>query len=422
MALREAFKALFNKENKMDRQYANFMSANSPIFSQFGTNIYASDIVQNCIDIIATECSKLQPRHISVDGDGMQTIPRGSINRLLKFGFNELMTTRDSIEKIIWLLMMNYNCFIYPLYELKYDTKGYPYKDYKGFYPLNPKIVTFLQDGNGTVFTQLSFSNGEEYTIPYSEIIHLRKKFSVNEIMGGGYNGQPDNQALLKILSINDTVLQGIEKAVKTSFSIRGIVKINTLFDDAAQKAERIRFEAAMNDSISGILAMDLKGDYVPISTDPKLVDKETLEFIEGKVLKWYGVSKPIYDGDFTDDQNEAFHQKTIEAIIISLGQAFSKTIFSQRELDVGNEIVFYQKDLSCLSTKTKLDLIKTVGEQGLLTDNQKLAVLGYPPILGGDRRTVSLNYIDVTLVNDYQMQNAGNKGAQGNGKTNNTK
>ncbi|MNC58064.1 hypothetical protein D3C75_1077710 [compost metagenome] len=60
---------------------------------------------------------------------------------------------------------------------------------------------------------------------------------------------------------------------------------------------------------------------------------------------------------------------------------------------------------MNYLSTGSKMNILKTMGEQGLLTDNQKLALMGYPPIPGGDRITQSLNYIDVRLVNQYQMQ-----------------
>jgi hypothetical protein len=158
----------------------------------------------------------------------------------------------------------------------------------------------------------------------------------------------------------------------------------------------------------SGILPVDLKGDYIPIDKSAiKFVDKDTLAFLQSTVLHWYGVSLPILTGDFNDDQYQAFYEKTLEPLVIRFGQVFSKVLFTERELDVGNEIVFYQRDMNYLSTGAKLNLIKTAGEQGLLTDNQKLALLGYPPVEGGERRTQSLNYIDVRLVNQYQLQNA---------------
>lgn len=413
-----------SRETAKQMKYAKLLDGYTPIFSQFGQSIYSSDVVQMCIDAIATECSKLQPRHIRTDSEGMQSHAKSSLNRLFKFSPNSLMTTRDFLEKIIWLLYLNNNAFIYPTFEYRNDSRGNSYKEYTAFYPLNPNQVTFLQDSTGKLFVELGFANGDRFTLAYSDVIHLRKKFSVNDIMGGGVDGQPDNQALLKVLQINDSVLQGLEKAIKTSLSVRGIIKLNTMLDDENQKAERAKFEEAMINSSTGILPLDLKGEYHDIKVDPKLLDKDTLEFLEGKILFNYGLSFAIISGDFTDEQYQAFYEKTLEPIIISLGQAFSKTLFSQRELDFGNEIVFYQKDMMYLSTKTKLELLKTAGEQGLLSDDQKLRVLGYPPLEDGTgkRRTMSLNYIDVSLASEYQMHRAktsiqNNQGGDGNAK-----
>ncbi|WP_218838240.1 phage portal protein [Bacillus sp. FJAT-45350] len=395
---------MFKDNSTKQYTHAQMLNGYIPIFSQFGDSIYASDVVQTCIDVIATECSKLRPKHIRTDSNDIQTVVNGSINRLFKFSPNELMTTRDFIEKTIWLLFMNYNAFIYPTYDIV-TKNGVSRREYTGFYPLNPTQVDFLQDESGRLFIKLTFNTGQNYTLPYSDIVHLRKKFSVNEVMGGGANGQPDNAAILKVLGINDSVLQGLEKSIKSSLSIRGILKINTMLDDGKQDEERKRFEQAIKNSDTGILPMDLKGEYQDIKVDPKLVDKDTLDFLDNKILKFFGVSVPILTGDFTDEQYQAFYERTLESLIISLGQAFSKTLFTKRELEVGNEIVFYQRDMMYLNTKSKLSLIKTAGEQGLLTDNQKLQILGYGPIEGGERRTQSLNYISRDIIDEYQLK-----------------
>lgn len=404
MALSDVFRRLANRVKQYT--YARMLSGYTPIFSQFGTDIYASDVVQNCVDVIASEISKLQPRHIRTDANGMQTVPRSDLNRLFKFSPNELMTTKEFLEKIVWLLYLKYNVFIYPVFTESVDASGNVTRTYTAMYPLNPTQVDFLQDETGRLYVKLFFSNGDNFTVPYSDIIHLRKKYSVNEIMGGGLNGLPDNAPLLKVLQINDTVLQGLEKGIKTSLSVRGILKVNTMLEDEAQRKERERFEKLMQSGESAILPVDIKGDFTPITIDPKLIDSETLAFLQNKVLHWFGVPLPILTGDYNDDQYQAFYEKTLEPIVISLGQAFSRTLFTQRELDVGNEIVFYHRDMMYLSTRTKLDLIKIAGEQGLLTDDQKLALLGFPPLADGtgSRRTMSLNYIDVTLANQYQL------------------
>ncbi|WP_289449772.1 phage portal protein [Lysinibacillus sphaericus] len=417
LALKDLFKKFTSTSGNSEMQQAKMLNGYSPIFSQFGEDVFASDVVQMCVDVIATECSKLQPKHIRIGNNGMQHVVKSSINRLFKFSPNEIMTTRDFLEKVIWLLYTNYNAFIYPMYELKDDGRGNQTREYTGFYPLNPTGITFLQDQSNRLFVEMAFGNGDKYTLAYSDVIHLRKKFSSNDIMGGGTFGTPDNRALLKVLSINDSLLQGLEKGVKASLSIRGIIKINTMLETEDQKKERQRFEQNIADAKSGIVPIDMKSDYIPLNSDPKLVDKETLDFLEQKVLRHYGVSLPILTGDFDDEQYQAFYEKTLEPLLISLGQAFSKTIFTTRELDVGNEIIFYQREMMYLSTSAKMNLLKTAGEQGLLSDNQKLALLGYPPIDGGERRTQSLNYIDVNLANAYQMskKNVGTDGGDAN-------
>jgi len=401
MGILQGFKNIFAPKNL---SYAKLLDSHTPIFSQFGQNVYASDVVQICVDIIASECSKLQLRHIRTNVDGTQTVPKSSYNRLFKFAPNELMTTRDFLEKVIWQLFMNYNSFIYPVYD-----KG----QCIAIYPLNPHTVEFLEDTTGKLFIHFYFTGNIDVTIPYSEVIHLRKKFSSNSVMGGGINGQADNGALLKVLEINDVVTQGLGKAIKTSLSIRGILKINTMLDDEKQKKEREKLETLIATGTSGIIPMDLKGEYTPLQIDPKIIDKDTIEFLQHKILNWYGVSMPIFNGDFNDEQYQAFYEKTLEPRVISIAQAFSKTLFTQRELDQGNEICVYQKDMQYLSAKTKLELLKTAGEQGILTDNQKLAIIGYPPLEDGtgNRRTMSLNYIDVNLVNQYQMSKSNQEG-----------
>jgi HK97 family phage portal protein len=388
--------------------YAKMLDGTTPVYSTT-RDVYSYDIVQMAIDCIATEISKLQPRHIRTDRDRMQTTPNSAINRLFKFAPNDLMTTRDFLEKVVWQLYTQYNCFIYPMYDTITDRDGNVRREYTGFYPLNPSVVTFLQDEAGTLFVRFEFMGGAHFELPYDSVIHLRKRFSQNEIMGGGMNGRPDTSALLKAASINETVTEGLAKAVKSSLTIRGILKIQTMLDDETRKAERDKFEAVIKSGDMGILPLDIKSEYVDLKPDPKMIDKDTLEFIQSKVLFWYGVPLKILSGDFSDEEYQAWYEKTLEPLIISFGQAFSKALFTNREMNFGNEIVFYHRNMMYLSTNSKLKLIEIAGQQGLLTDDQKLAILGYPPLGDGTgaRRTISLNFVSTDIADEYQLNRA---------------
>lgn len=412
--------SLLNSSNQKSQgmRYADFLSGNTPLFSQFGRNIYASDVVQTCIDRIATECSKLQPKHIRRDKTGkIVPLPGDNLNSLFRVAPNELMTTRDFLEKIIWQLFLNYNAFIYPTYYIYTDAMGRQMAVYTGFYPLDVQMVEFLQDEAGTVFIRMTFANGRNYTLPYSEVIHIRKKYSVNDVMGGGLNGQPDNAALLKTLEINDTLLQGLGKAIKTSLSIKGLLKINGVLAEDKKKAEREAFENQLLNSESGIVPMDVKSEYSPVTLDPKMVDSATLQVIENKILRWYGMSLPILNNSFTDDEYQAFYNSTLEPIVIGLGQAFSKCLFTQTQLAYGNEIIFYNHRLEMMDVKNKLAIMDGLGNRGALSNNELLALFGLEPYDGGDVHMASLNFINSALADSYQLARAGIDGQTPNTK-----
>ena len=135
------------------------------------------------------------------------------------------MTTSDLIEKVFWQLFLNYNAFIIPTYDVVTNAVGSKSRVYTGLYPIQPVNVTFLQDPSGELFVKFKFANNYETTLRYNDVIHLKYRYSVNEFMGGDQFGQPDNAALLKTLELNHTLLEGVANALKSSFSIYGVVK-----------------------------------------------------------------------------------------------------------------------------------------------------------------------------------------------------
>lgn len=393
------------KDKYKNYQYAKMMNGYTPIFSQFGEDIYASDVVNSCIRCIATDISKLEPKHIRTDSNDMKITVKSNINRLLYISPNPYMTINEYLEKIIWLLYKNKNVFIYPTYNEVPIGNGLVKRDYTGLYPLDPVIAEFLEDITGKIFLKLTFKNGKDYTAPYEDFIHIKKDFSFNDLMGGDENGQAKNEDLLKILKVDHTIVQGLDKAVKTSLSVKGLFKIQTLLDDEKQEQKRKEFEVALQRGDTATLATDLKTEFIPININPAIIDKNTLEFVQLRILNTYGVSLPIFNGDFTDEQYQAFYEKTLEAIIIALGKAHSKTLFTQRELDIGNEVIFYPQKLLFTNTKNRIAVADILGNRGALTDNQLLDLFGYPPFEGGDVRHMSLNFINRDIADNYQMQ-----------------
>ena len=364
------------KKIKQNFKYAKMLNGYTPIFSQFGQDIYASDVVQQAISCLVTELIKANPYHIKKDGSDLVPVENSEIQRLLEEP-NERMTQTDFFEKVYWQLFLNYNAFIVPTYYR--DNKGN--KKYTGLYPIQPIDVTFLQDPEGKLGIQFKFINGYETILAYSDVIHIKYRYSINEFMGGNEKGQPDNKALLKTLELNHTLLQGVAKALKSSFSINGVIKYNTLMDDGKMEENIKNMEKRLANNESGFLPLDIKGEYIPLQNKVQLVDATTLKFIDEKILRNFGVSLPILTGDYTKAQYEAFYQKSLEPILKRTGESFTMSMFSVREKGFGNKIMMYPHELIFMDTSQKIELFDLLVDSASCYKNELRTAFGMRPL-----------------------------------------
>ena len=374
-----------------------------PIFSQFGSNIYASDVVQQALKCIVDELKKFNPTHVRMKESDPVPV-RSTVQDVLD-NPNPLMTTSEFLEKTAWLLLMNYNAFIIPVYRTWIDeTTGAERRYYDALYPIQPTQVDFIEDAGGRLFVHFWFWNGYDTTIPYDDIIHIRYNYSVNQYMGGNIAGQPDHQPLLKTLELNETLLQGIAKSMNASYSVNGILKYNTYMDDGKTEAALREFEQKLANSQSGVLPLDLKAEYTPLEKRAQIIDEDTLKFIDEKILRNWGVPLAILTGDYTKEQYEAFYQKTIEPIIVAISQAFTKKLFTSREKAFGNRVELYPKELIFMTVTQTLEMINILSPTGGLFENEKRVALGLRPLpeLEG-KRYMSLNWIDADNAAQYQ-------------------
>ena len=399
----EWFDKLFRRPPKQ-KKFAPTMDGWLPIYSQFGSNIYASDVVQQALKCIVDEMKKLNPTHVRYKGN--DPVPVKSTIQDVLSNPNPIMTTSEFIEKTMWLLLMNYNAFIIPTYYTWIDDKtGEERRRYEALYPINPTQVDFIEDAAGRLFVTFLFWNGYTTTIPYDDVIHIKYNYSVNQYMGGNILGQPDHEALLGTLELNNTLLQGIAKAMKASYAVNAVVKYNTLMDDGKTEAALKELERKLQNNESGFLPLDLKTEFTPLSHTSEIVDSDTLKFIDEKILRNWGVPLHILKGDFTKSQYNAFYQKTLEPLIIAFSQALTKKLFTDRERAFGNKVELYPKELIFLSVEQTIEMINILSPTGGLYENEKRVALGLKPLpeLEG-LRYMSLNWVNADMAEQYQL------------------
>lgn len=398
------FDKLFQKKPK-SAGFAPSLDGWSPVYSQFGDNIYASDVVQQALKCIVDEVKKLNPCHVRMYDTDPVPVTRSTVSDVLRIP-NPLMTTSEFLEKVTWLLLLNYNAFIVPIYSEWEDEKtGQTRRYYEALYPIKPVQVDFIEDAAGILYVHFRFANGYETTIPYQNVIHLRYNYSVNDYMGGGVNGQPDHKALLKTLDLNHKLLQGVAKAMDASYAVNGLVKYGTMIKLEEQQKAINQFNKMLRNSESGFIPIDIKSEVVPFQRSTQLVDDKTLQFIDDKILRNFGVPLCILRGDYTAEQYEAFYQKTLEPLVISYSQAFTKALFSRREQAFGNRVEFYPKELIFLSVTQKIEMVKQLSPTGALFENEKRTAFGLRPLpeLEG-KRYMALNWIEADKAGIYQI------------------
>lgn len=396
----------FLKPARQRYKYAQMLNGRMPIFSQFGTNIYASDVVQQACNCIVQEVKKLSPCHIRKNGTDPMPVD-GHLQAVLEAP-NAVMTTTAMLERIAWAWLITLNAWIIPVR----DDKG----NITALWPVEPVRGTFIEDASGRLAVSLEFADGTETTVWYSEVIHIPRNYYAHPYLGGDASGNADNHAILQTVELNDTLMQGVGKGLKASYAVNGVVKYNTMLDNGTMAKNIQELADRLAASESGLLPLDIKGEYVPISKDVKLVDKDTLEFVDSKILRNFGVSLPILTGDFTAEQHAAFYQKAIEPFVVSLSQAFTKGIFTPQQRAHRNAIEFYPEELVFMSMAQKLEMVRELGPSGALYENEKRRIFGMAPLpeLVGVRMQ-SLNYIDQTHAADYQLQNKTTKEADDN-------
>ena len=398
-----------HRDTAQDKKHAVTSTGMFPSRITVPESLQLKDIIMLSIRCKANEFKKLNPRHIRTINGAQEVITTSSVARLLKRP-NSYMTQSDFLECITILLELNRNVYIYPEHYVTQAGETV----YTEMYPLRPNNVEMLQDASGALFYRMTFNNGYVTTLKAEKVIHWKKDYGIDEYFGG--NGWSDVAGLQRAVSMYDTMIKSIAKAMQISCNVNGVVKINSIYSDEKQKAEEEAFKKKLENNESGVLFTDLKTEYVNMSRDIKLVDSETVKFLYENILRFNGTSLPILNGDYTKAQKEAYYEHALEADIKSLGEAMSRVFFTDREMSFGNEIVFYPHLTNFMSMENKLSALQTGLPAGLFTINEGRALLGYPPVKGGDElRPRGYNNLDSgndsTLTQDEdEGDNAGDE------------
>lgn len=397
ISFRSMFKAIFGKDDFApdDTLYSQYRLLNGydNYFSPWDGNSYDDATVRTCIDTIAKHAAKLRPKHIRRQ-NGKVVETGSSLDTLLSVRPNEFMSTYDFIYKVISQLYSYNNAFVY----IQMDNAG----NIIGFYPLNYGDVE-LKEYQGILYCRFNFLQAGRITIPYTDIIHLRRHFNREDFFG-----ESNDKPLRSPLKILNTVKQALENAVKNCMKLRGYVKFNGNVrpEDQEEALNNFtnKFVNAVTGTGTGIASVDQKADYHELKADIQTADRGQMNHCRDDLYRYYGLYEKIITGNYTEEEWNAFYESVIEPLAIQMALEFTAKLFTEREKGHGNEVIFTTNRLQYASMKSKVTMVQALLPQGGLSINEVREIFGFAAVPDGDKRQVSLNFVNSAKQDKYQL------------------
>ena len=341
-------------------------------FSAFSGTVYGNAAYRAAVDAIARHAAKLKAHAGSA-----------AVERLLSESPNAYMSGYDLLYKTATAYFTANNAFI-----LIDRTEG---GGISAFYPLTPASVEFIGAAGGGVFVKMTFNDGKTVTLPYADIVHLRRHFANNELLGN------DNAPLYPLIDTAHTLNEATGAAVKNATNIRGILKFTSLVNPAQIKAEKETFvrDYLTVSNAGGIAATDQRFEFIPTNTAPYSVPSEQVDSVNRQIYAYLGISPKIVSGDYSEDEFAAFYESLLEPFALQLSLEATRKC--------GSVVRFTSERLEFSSARTRISLLRELLPFGVISINEARRLLALPEVPDGNKRLQSLNYVEADRANEYQ-------------------
>jgi len=380
----------------------------APIFAfrgeyQGSSDLYESDVIGSIANCIASNLGKLTPQVIRRDAAGL-TIKDDYLAKLLSLRWSPEITPFDGLYKMASDLVYKSNAFAVIFYNADFTRV-------QSIVPVTVKSFRIWEEENNIFFRFVWDYNGEEYTLPYQSVIHLKARYDRKRFIGTS----PESQ-LKTTLELLDTTGESLRNAVNNSANLKGYLKYNNFADDDELKQKVREFQeaymSAANDG--GIAGLDNSMEFHEITQHTNAIPVTQSAFLRENLYRYYNVNEKILNSTYNESEWNAFYEAVIEPIALQLSLEFTYKLLSERERGFGNKIIFTANRLQYATLQTRVNLGSQLFDRGIITINEYRELMYYEPIEDGDVRMVSLNYVKADEQSIYQI---GEDAAAGSGE-----
>ena len=395
MELRSWFSKIFgNDKNTTAPESATevkILDDRKAVFTPYKGDFENDPDVLKCIDAIARNGAKMHPRHIRNFAGKMENL-KDNLYSLLAKRPNEVQNAYQFYYQIISNLELYNDSFIYVQRDENLNVTG--------LYPLNFSEGKYYEYKD-QIWLKFKFGRTKERFVAYDDCIHLTRFVGEDGLFGGS------PKPIIKTLSIKHVLDEGIVNAIKTTQSIKGVIKSTKAMlkpEDVKKMRDQFVTDFVKGGDKSGIGGLDATTDFTPVKIEPTTASDSQVKSIDDKLLSYFGISEEIIQSKYSEDQWNAFYESILEPIGLQMSLEFSNKIFTSTQKYFGHEILFESNRLQYASNKTKIELLRHANN--IMTVNELREVFNLAPREDGDVILQDLNHIDSNIANDYQLGN----------------
>ena len=350
------------QQSQADGRFETF-TAYSPVFRSWGGRIYESELVRAAVDAKARHACKLQ---YTMEGSA-----RPRLYTATKTAPNPWYTWPQFLERCSNIYDVENNLFIVPVL----DQHG----EVIGFFPVVPSSCEVVQR-NGVPYLKYMFYGGQMRSMELNRCAIIPKHQLRDDFFG------EKNTALDATMQLVTMVNQGIQEGVKNSATYRFMAQlVSKAFDEDLRK-ERERFDR--NNFQTGGGGLLLFGNQMQnikeLSQKQFQVDPQQMALIKENVYSYFGVSEAVIQNKATGDELDAFFNGAIEPLAIKLSDALTRMVFTERERNSGNRILFTANRLQYMNVGSKISMAQQLGDRGVLTIDEIRELFNYAPLPDG--------------------------------------
>lgn len=347
------------------RAFFKTLTAYAPVFTNWGGEIYESEIVRASIDARARHISKLK---VETAGSA-----NPSLQARLKQGPNQWQTWSQFLYRTSTILDVNNTAFIVPVFDERMIITG--------VYSVLPASCS-LVEYKGEIWLRYQFSSGQTAAVELRKCALLTKHQYEKDFFGD--SNYPLNETM-QLIHIQN---QGIEEGVKNAATFRFMATLNNFSSAADLAKERERFTETnlATDSKAGgfLLFPNTYKDIKQIDVRPYAVDAAQMKQIQENVFNYFGVNEAVLQNSAKAEELEAFFDGAIEPFAIQFSEALTKMLFSERERAQGSYIIANANRLQYMSTTQKVQMAKELGDRGAIMIDEIRELFNYEPLPDG--------------------------------------